>query len=78
MAQGKKFSVRGSSIFWNGFLNTLSWLGRYLAWKVGNGKDILIGIDPIIGSASHSFLPYDLRDYLLDYGIATLHQAQIL
>ena len=75
-AQGKKLSLRGSSIFQNGFLNTLSLLGRCLAWHVGNGQDILIGTDPIIGSASHSFLPYDLRDYLLYYGIATLHQAQ--
>ena len=76
MAKGKKLSLRGSSIFQNGFLNTLSLLGRCLAWHVGNGQDILIGTDPIIGSASHSFLPYELREYLLDYGIATLHQAQ--
>ena len=28
-----------------------------LAWQVGNGKDILIGVDPIIGAPSSFILP---------------------
>ena len=41
--RNKKFGLRGSSIIWNGFLKTITWLGRCLSWKVGDGRDILIG-----------------------------------
>ena len=71
----KLFSVKGVSIIWNGFLNTLTWLGRFLSWQVGNGMNTLIGTDPLVGLDSQLFLPSDLRDYLEDYGITTLHHA---
>ena len=35
----------------------------------------LIGTYPLVGSDSQLFLPFDLRDYLEDYGITTLHHA---
>ena len=42
---------------------------------MGNGQDILLGIDPIIGTQTISQLPSDLREYLLDLAISTLSQA---
>ena len=71
----KKFIVRGASVIWNGFLHTLSWLGKCLAWHVGNGQNILVGIDPIIGTHSLSDLPLGLREYLEDLGIVSLNHA---
>ena len=42
---------------------------------MGDGNDIILGIDPILGShASHS-LPLKLREYLTDLDIVTLAQA---
>ena len=74
----KHFLIRGTSIFWNGFLNTLSWLGRGLGWQVGNGKSIHIRFDRIIGSSVHPFLPHNLIEYLMDYGITVLQDAHNL
>ena len=71
----KKFMVHGASMIWNGFLHTLSWLGKCLAWHVGNGQNILVGVDPIIGTHSLSDLPLGLREYLEDYGILSLNHA---
>ena len=48
--RGKNFNFRGVSVIWKGFLLTLPWLGRSLAWQVGNGHDVLVGIDPILGA----------------------------
>ena len=70
--RNKKFGLRGSSIIWNGFIKTITWLGICLSWKVGDGRDVHIGSDPIDGiSEIHYFSP-DLRAYLSDYVITTL------
>ena len=74
--RGKCFCTRGVSIIWRGFLQTLPWLGCHLSWQVGNGNDILIGIDPIIGVPSSLSLPDDLRTFLEDLDINTLSQAR--
>ena len=47
-----------------------------MAWHVGNGQNILVGIDPIIGTHSLSELPLGLREYLEDLGITALIHAQ--
>ena len=74
--KGKKFCSRGVSIIWKGFLQTLPWLGRSLAWQVGNGLDVLIGIDQIIGVPSSLSLPTGLRDFLEDLDITSLTHAR--
>ena len=73
--RGKNFSTRGVSSIWRGFLQSIPWLGSYLAWQVGNGVDIWIGIDPVIGVSSTHLLPEELRSYLEDLDIKTLSQA---
>ena len=55
--RGKKFLSRGVSAIWKGFLLTLPWLGRNLAWQVGNGKNVLLGIDPIVGVSNSLLIP---------------------
>ena len=73
--RGKNFNYRGVSIFWKGLLQTLPWLGRCLSWHVGSGHDVLVGIDPIVGSQTPHTLPTGLREYLEDLDITTLSQA---
>ena len=75
-SEKKNFLLRCASIFWNGFIKTIPWLGKCLSWKVGNGHDIVIGSDLVIGSSSCLFFNQDFRSYLRDYGILTLQHAQ--
>ena len=57
-------------------MHTLPWMGTHMAWQVGDGENILLGIDPIVGSQSSFSLLEDLRSYLEDMNICTLSQAQ--
>ena len=68
----KSFSTRNVSLFWRGFLQVIPWMGKHLAWQVGNGESIILGIDPIVGSAAPFTLPEDLRSYLEDLVIYSL------
>ena len=47
-------------------------------WRVGNGLNVRIGIDLIVSINAPYLLPADLREYLADYGITHLTQAQNL
>ena len=71
----QSFKVQGTSHMWNGFIQDMSWITRFLGWKTGNGKLIKIGLDPIAGVSSDYTLPANLRLYLEDYGIVTLSDA---
>ena len=42
----------------------------------GNGNDILIGIDPVMGNPISHLFPDGLRSYLEDLDIKTLAQAR--
>ena len=42
---------------------------------MGNGTEIRVGADPIVGLGCSYILPDDFRSYLEDYGISTLDQA---
>ena len=71
----KKFNTRGVSAIWRGFIQTLPWMGSHLTWQVGNGNDILIGTDHVIGNHDSFHFPEDLRTYLEDLGIIILTQS---
>ena len=71
----KCFSIHNASIIWNGFLSTIHWIGYGLSWQVGNGRQIKVGADPMVGMDCSYILSDELRHYLLDYGISTLDQA---
>ena len=73
--QRKNFSTRGVSAFWRGFIQAIPWLGHHLAWQVGNGRDISIGVDPLIGIPHSYLLPEGLRTYLEDLDITSLARA---
>ena len=71
----QSFKVHGTSHMWNGFIRAMSWITRCLGWKIGNGKHIKIGLDPLAGVSSDYTLLEGLRLYLEDYGICTLSDA---
>ena len=50
-------------------------MGNHLAWQAGHGKNILLGVDLIVGAHTSFSLPEDLRLYLEDLDICTLSQA---
>ena len=50
-------------------------MGYHLAWQVGDGENILLGFDPIVGLHTSFSLPEDLRSYLEDLNISNLSQA---
>ena len=72
----KKFCTRGVSVFWRGFIQIIPWIGQYLAWQIGNGKSIQVGVDPLIGNTHTYLLPEGLRSYLEDLDIISLAQAR--
>ena len=53
----------------------MTWLTRWLGWRVWNGRDIKIGVDPIAGSNSAYSLSEGLKYYLEDYGITSVADA---
>ena len=56
----------------------MAWITCKLGWKVGDGLKIRLRVDPIAGLETSYNLPMDLREYLNDYGISCLAQAQKL
>ena len=73
--RGKNFCSRGGSIFWRGFMQTLPVFGRGLAWHVGDGHNIRLGIDPIVAIDKSLSLPSDLLDFLVELDISSLASA---
>ena len=66
----QKFTVNGTSYFWNGFVRILAWVMCKLGWTVGDGLKIRLGVDPFAGLDTSYIVPVDLREYLADYGIS--------
>ena len=51
-------------------------MGHDLSWQIGNGENILLGIDPIVGASYPGTLPSGLLDFLDDMEINTLACAR--
>ena len=48
------------------------WVGEHPTWKVGNGRNVLFGIDPIIGLGNDFKLSSYITNYLAEIGYFTL------
>ena len=71
MAQKKAFYHSQCLIILERICTDPSMAGLLLDLESGDGKNILLGVDPFVGVQS-SLLPEDLRSYLEDLDICTL------
>jgi hypothetical protein len=72
--EGKK-NWNGASNIWRALTSSLAILTDWLVWKPGNGRDIRIGVDPLIGSHTYYKLSRNLISVLKEKGIEFLAQA---
>ena len=49
---------------WKGLLSSLPWLKKWLAWKVGDGKQVILGKDHFIGCGGAYRLSYALINFI--------------
>ena len=59
----------GISICWKSVLWSFNLIGDFLVWKVGNGADVRIGLDPWVGCKWRHSLPSHLTDILHSAGL---------
>jgi hypothetical protein len=64
--------VKGMSNCWKALYDSVYIVIDWLAWKPGNGKDIRIGLDPLIGSHYYYKLSENLISLIHSKGIYTL------
>lgn len=50
-------------------------ISQGLAWKVGNGRELIIGLDPWLGFENGHILPWNLRELLAQHNIHDLFQV---
>jgi hypothetical protein len=74
--EGRK-SWSGISNIWRALTSSLSIITDWLVWKPGNGRDIRIGVDPMVGSHTYFKLSRNLILALKAQGIEFLAQAGI-
>jgi hypothetical protein len=72
--EGKK-NWNGASNIWRALTSSFDILSDWLVWKPGNGEDIRIGVDPLIGSHTYYKLSENLISVLKEKGINFLAQA---
>jgi hypothetical protein len=70
-----KFPV--ASIIWKNFMNSLPLIKRWLAWSIGCGKQVILGLDPFIGGNTSFSLSGPLIHHLNNVHIFSLAQAAI-
>jgi hypothetical protein len=70
-----KFPV--ASIIWKNFMGSLPIIKRWLAWSIGCGKQIMIGLDPFIGCNASFRLSDSLIQHLNNLHIFSLAQATL-
>jgi hypothetical protein len=73
--EGKK-NWPGISNIWRALTSSYNIVADWLAWKPGNGKDIRIGSDPMVGAHRYYRLTKNLIQSLKDQGIEYLAQAR--
>jgi len=70
--QQENKSIRGASVVWQGFYKAVPVIEKWMAWCLGNGANIRLGEDLIIGSNHFFELPSQLVNYLRMGGVTHL------
>ena len=63
---------KNTSPIWKGFLKIYHRIGMNLHCKVGNGRSVMVGIDPIIGPGEDLKFSTHITNYLAKIGYYTL------
>ena len=63
---------RSMSICWKVVLRSFHIIGKNLVWKIGNGADVHLGMDPWVGYKWRHLLPYPLVEKLHSVGVFSL------
>jgi hypothetical protein len=71
---GRK-NFKGISNCWKALTSSLHIITDWIAWKPGNGWDIRIGVDPLVGSQSYFKLSMNLLSVLHSKGLMFLAQV---
>jgi hypothetical protein len=67
-------SIKNVSNHWKAMVLAFLVIGNSLTLKVGNGKNVRIGSDPIMGCGEYVFITPNLINHLHEKGIFNLHQ----
>lgn len=68
-------SCKGGSIFWKSIIKSFHLVEEHLAWNVGDGNSVRIGLDPWLGNGLQHLLPQNIREHLAEQGILHLNQV---
>ena len=68
----------GGSVIWKAVVKSFNLIGPNLAWNVGNGRCVWIGVDPWVGCTQKHILPAHTVASLRERNIIYLHQLAIL
>jgi len=71
------FQVSGVSRIWSGMIKVVHLINHGLFWNPGNGKQIALGKDHILGMGDSSFISRELQSSLDLWNIKTLDQINI-
>jgi hypothetical protein len=69
--------MRKVSPFWKGLVSSIPVILHWLVWKPGDGTEIRIGGDKILGLGDRSLLSSELRSLLRQQNIKFLAQVKI-
>jgi hypothetical protein len=75
--EGRK-NLKGISNCWRALTTSLPIITDWLVWKLGNGWDIRLGVDPLIGAQSFYKLSVNLVNTFHSKGIKFLAQVASL
>jgi len=65
---------QGISVIWRAVLNSFSIISSKLAWKIGSGEKVRIGVDPWQGSSHHHIMAPRVLEALNSRGFVSLNQ----
>lgn len=72
---GLRKNFYGALFMWKALLKSFDVIGDGLAWKVGNGWDVIIGLDLWSGFGNNHLLPLEILVVQRNQGFMTLHQV---
>jgi hypothetical protein len=66
------FQMRSASSFWKGLVSSIPVILHWLVWNPGDGTEIRIGCDKVLGLGDRSLLSSDLRAHLRQQNLTHL------